>query len=330
MTTPHDAAEPPTPDAPQERVAAAVSTENNWHLLAIHRDTAVAAMDRKFGRRAENEDIVHEAMLRCVSLMSIDPAGAPGLLITASYRIAIDWHRRRAREARANARSYIPATPSADEIAVDRDLARRLRHLLATLSRREQLAVIGRAQGFAPRETAELAGVPAKSVHLALGRARAILKNAARGAGAVAILPWRGRGSRRVSSFGGAAVVTAASIMLLLPSIPGGRPPHSAGPSAKHDVFLQPTGATGLAPVQRSATPATSARPAPRHFSADAPVQPARDHTVVAVPVPDPRLGRGTIVSISQSRANESALQTLQGCLSPGGLVVSPSYVGCR
>ncbi|MBV9524197.1 MAG: sigma-70 family RNA polymerase sigma factor, partial [Candidatus Dormibacteraeota bacterium] len=165
-----------------------------WELLTPHRDRVVATLRRRHVEYSEAEDVVHEAMVRLVQWDGLDPDHARGALLTVAQRVAVDRHRRSGRERRAVARCRVQDGQQPDEIALDRLEARHLAGVVATLSWRERRALEGRAAGMAPRETAARSGVPARSVHLALSRARATLRAAAAGSWAV-LLEWMRRSS---------------------------------------------------------------------------------------------------------------------------------------
>lgn len=322
--------EPEPGDVPGATPLTREELSANWALLLSWRDRAVAALQRRYGLSAEAEDLVHEAMLRLVRLPNLDPKHVGGLLALASDRLAIDQHRRRLREYSASARLGLPPDPAPDELAVDRVEALRLAGQLPALSRLERTAVLGKAQGLEPRQTAELLGVSPKSVHLALARARAALKAAGRVGGIIIFGRFRRKGAPARRVLQGLAIGASCSVVSLFLMAPSPSSPNSHA-DLEAQRATQPT-----ATHSHSASSATSASGhagaagAAHHGPLSTLAANRGGPTVIAqVGVPDPRLGHGTLVTVTRSHGNQSLLQSLQACLQPGAISLDPRHAGC-
>jgi RNA polymerase sigma factor (sigma-70 family) len=309
---------------------------SRWTLLLPYRERAIAALHQRYGEFADAEDLVHEAMLHVVQLPDLEEHRVGGLLLVVSDRLAIDRHRRRRRERAAAFRLSVQVGPAPEELAIDRAEATRLARLLNSLSERERVAILGRANGFAPYETAELLGVSAKSVHLALSRARAILKGSSSAAPLPLLLWLRARASstrRSLQPLAVAGLGLAVSVGILQNAMwaPSER---TALPSlSPHQVHLA---------VSATRAPAQHAQQPPRTVSAtgqvlgtipapvvSAPSSTTSTTTIAAVSGNGSYTGQGQIISITHSNPNESFLQSLQACLQPGAISLNPQHAGC-
>jgi DNA-directed RNA polymerase specialized sigma24 family protein len=298
----------------------------SWELVEAHRTPLACYLRDKCRDAADVEDCVQEALLRAAQMPQLDPDRVFGLLKTISYRLAMDTHRERHRRARALARLGVPAPLSADDLALDRQQARELAQRAAELSLRQRQALSGRADGFAPSETAAFHGVPAKTMHLALSRARVALKAAA---GSVGLVLWL-RKRWGLSARGGAA--TAAAVMLASVTLLIGQD-HGhvqVAPSA-----LLPLQGASLARPQRAAPPPEHPSPAPRAIASKPPVPSnaaslalVRPTTLVKIASPVPQAVQVGI-GVTLSNQNEPLLSSIQACLQPGALSLDPTHAGC-
>src|ERR1700736_594353 len=298
-----------------------------WTLLLPYRERAIAALHQRYGEFADAEDLVHEAMLRVVQLPDLEERRIGGLLLVVSDRLAIDRHRRRKREQAAALRLSVQLGPAPEELVIDRAEATRLASLLNSLSERERVAILGRASGFAPYETAELLGVSAKSMHLALSRARAILKGSSTAAPVPLVVWLRARlsGIRRslqpVTIAGLGLAVTVGILHNALWAPGDGR---AAPPLSPEQIHLTATSAP--APQHQALSTASVPRPpqtsAPAPAPATAPPTTTTNNpgttTIAAVNLNGPYTGHGQVVSVTHSNPNQSFLNSLQACLQPG------------
>ena len=311
---------------------------SRWTLLLPYRERAIAALHQRYGEFADAEDLVHEAMLRVVQLPDLEEHRVGGLLVVVSDRLAIDSHRRRKREHAAAFRLSVQLGPAPEEIVIDRAEATRLARLLTSLSERERAAILGRAIGMAPYETAEILGVSAKSMHLALSRARAILKGSS-GAAPLPLLVWlraRLTSSRRslqplvITGLGLAVSVGILQNAVWTPN------EHNAAPQlSPQQIHLDATSAPAPRPQPPPAVSASTSR-APLS-AASAPAVPGSSTTttnttttIAAVSSNSPYTGHGQVVSVTHSNPTESFLQSLQACLQPGAISLNPQHAGCN
>ena len=124
------------------------------------------------------DDLVHEAMLRVVTLPSVDDATVPGLLSTVVMRLAVDRarHQRRADDlTRRLAGRTDPAAP-VDEAACDRSEAAWLAARLTGLPANDRAVLLSRADGHRTGAVADRLGITQKAAECALTRARRTLR----------------------------------------------------------------------------------------------------------------------------------------------------------
>jgi DNA-directed RNA polymerase specialized sigma24 family protein len=299
----------------------------NWDLLEAHRHALTAFLGGKCPSQGDVEDCVQEAMLRVAQLPDVDPPRLRGLLKTIAYNVAMDMHRERRRQSAAFARVGTPLPAAADALAVDSCEARRLAVHARRLSFKERAALLGRANGFAPSETAALLGDTPKSVHLALSRARTSLRRLAETAGAMVLwLRRHGRGSLRLAA--PSIVAMTVGLALLTPRLDGpwGNSPPAGAPPA-------------VAGVGWHAAP-TVARPRPAR-SASAPMRRVVTARVTAVTgaSSDRRTmlyahaGSRQVVDASagvvEVNPNQPLLTGIEACLAPGAIWLDRHHAGC-
>jgi len=310
---------------------------SRWTLLLPYRERAITALHQRYGEFSDAEDLVHEAMLRVVQLPDLEEHRVGGLLLVVSDRLAIDRHRRRKRERAAAFRLSVQVGPAPDELAIDRAEATRLARLLNSLSERERVAVWGRASGLAPYETAELLGVSARSMHLALSRARAILKGSS-GVAPLPLLVWlrarltATRRSLQPLAIAGLGLAVSVGILQNAVWAPDVR---NASPSfSPQQIHLAATSTPP--PRQQQPSPARGVgAPPPPHSATSAPqgLAPSTTNsttTVAAVNLNGQATGHGQVVSVTHSNPSESFLQSLQACLQPGAISLNPQHAGCN
>jgi RNA polymerase sigma-70 factor (ECF subfamily) len=300
----------------------------NWELLEAHRHPLTAFLRGKCPSEEDVEDCVQEAMLRVAQLPDVDPRRLRGLLKTVAYNVAMDMHRGRRRQSAAFARIGMIHPLAPDVVALDSCEARRLADHARHLSFRERAALRGRADGFAPHETAALLGDTPKSIHLALSRARTSLRRLA--GAASALLLWlgrRGRGSLRLTA--PSMVAVTLGLALLAPALNDphvGSPPAAvpspavrgmgwiAGPAATPPPRARTSGAPIKRDVAAPGPPVTGAGPELR--------------TIVAAHAGSPQLV-GTSASVTEVNPNQPLLTGIQNCLAPGAISLTGPHLGC-
>jgi RNA polymerase sigma factor (sigma-70 family) len=310
---------------------------SRWTLLLPYRERAIAALHQRYGEFADAEDLVHEAMLHVVQLPDLEEHRVGGLLLVVSDRLAIDRHRRRRRERAAAFRLSVQVGPAPEELAIDRAEATRLARLLNSLSERERVAILGRANGLAPYETAELLGVSARSMHLALSRARAILKGSSSAAPLPLLLWLRARLSatrRSLQPLAMAGLGLAVSVGILQNAVWSPDQRNAAPSLSPQQIHLDAT-STPAPPQQAQAPARTVAAPPPSRSAIPAPPgsPPSTANsttTVAAVNLNGQTTGHGQVVSVTHSNPTESFLQSLQACLQPGAISLNPQNAGCN
>jgi RNA polymerase sigma factor (sigma-70 family) len=294
-----------------------------WEVLEAHRASLTAFLRGKCRNDADVEDCVQEAILRAAQIPHLDPDRVSGLLKKIGYHLVVDMHRERQRRARALARHGVTLEPSPDEVALDRQHARALAMRATKLSSFERHALRGRIEGFNPSETAARLGVPAKTVHLALSRARAALRAVS---GPAAIIVWLRRRCSVGMRTGGAmsAAVSLAGLSLLLGH------GHDATPRSGHPPVLRVLDAQSqtapLAPEHRPISPYSGLARPPIHAHAYSAAPPRT--TVVQVVSPAPHTLQAGI-GVTRSNWDESILSGLAACLQPGAVSLDLHHAGC-
>ena len=303
----------------------------NWELLEAHRHALTTFLRGKCPREDDVEDCVQEAMLRVAQLPDLDHRRLRGLLKTVAYNVAMDMHRDRRRQSAAFARIGTLQSPAPDVVALDSCEARSLAAHARHLSPRERAALRGRADGFAPHETAALLGDTPRSVHLALSRARTSLRRLAEVAGALVIFVRRhGRGSLRVTA--PSIVAVTLGLAMLAPqlgpqegSLPSPSPPPGVAGMGWHAPTAAPgLGRTTLAPVARSASTPAPVPPPPPAVSGWG----LQRRTIIAASAPGPQ-GINPSVSVVEANPNTPLLTGIQNCLKPGAIALGPQHFGC-
>jgi RNA polymerase sigma factor (sigma-70 family) len=297
----------------------------HWDSLEAHRQALTAFLRGRCPSQGDVEDCVQEAMLRVAQMPEVDPLRVRGLLTTVANNVAMDMHRDRARQAAACSRMGATHSPGADALALDSCEARRLADHARHLSPRERAALGGRADGFAPREIAELLGDTPRSIHLALSRARTSLRRLAEAAGA--LVPWmrrRGRGSLRLTAPTVVAVTLGLAILGPRLAVPlGGSHPAAAPPPVV--AAAGPHGASTIAPPRPAhEAPGRAVTASPAAVAVAGPDR----HTIVRETVGSPQLVQAS-VGVVEVNPNQPLLTGIQDCLKPGAVSLDPQHAGC-
>jgi RNA polymerase sigma factor (sigma-70 family) len=301
----------------------------NWELVEAHRRALSTFLRGKCPHEEDIEDCVQEAMLRVAQLPEVDPRRLHGLLKTVAYNLAMDMHRDRRRQAAAFARIGTFPPPPPDVVALDSWEARSLADHARRLSFRERAALRGRADGFAPQETAALLGDTPKSIHLALGRARTSLRRLAGAAGAVLLwLRRHGRGTVRLTA--PSMVAVTLGLALLGPRLHDphvGAPPATAPTPAVAGMGWR-GGAPAVPPLPRHSA---STVPAKRGAGGPGPTVPgsAPDRrTIVAAHAQSPNIVDAS-AGVVEVNPSQPLLTGVENCLAPGAISLSGHNLGC-
>lgn len=147
-------------------------------VFELLRDPIYRYICRLIGKRAEAEDLTQETFLRLFD--SLQKGHAMGnvrpWLYRVAHNLAIDWLRQQGRleqiedDALPGAAS-IDAAPNAEQQLLANERRRRLRAVLAQLSRQQRHCLFLRAEGLSYREIGEALGIGISSVATFLGRA---------------------------------------------------------------------------------------------------------------------------------------------------------------
>ena len=128
-----------------------------------HRASILAAVRPYCADPADAEDCVHDAFIQVAERTDIDLERVGGLLRTIAIRRALDTHRSSASLRCALGRLGPDDVIAPDELALDRSAARQIAAVAQTLPAGQRRALAARVDGYKPRETAVLLGVPASS-----------------------------------------------------------------------------------------------------------------------------------------------------------------------
>lgn len=174
------------------------------------------------GRRSLNrydaEEVVQEAILRCVTHPGLDPDRLAAMLTTVTVRLCVDRLRDRLAAERATARMHVPRPNDVESVADVICLVAEA----ANLAGHERAAVLGRLLGLTVQETADALGVTYKAAESALDRARRKLRAA--WTATLGVLGWL-RPRLRVgtpataATAAAGAVLAVASVLAAAPSV---------------------------------------------------------------------------------------------------------------
>ena len=300
-----------------------------WELLMGHRERLVALVRPRCSDPAEAEDCVHDAFVTVARMPTVDRKTLGALLSVIAVRRAVDTHRHYKRQAQVYTRLLADDPPSPEDVVCDRQLAQALAGRARTLSLAERRALNGKVEGFKPRETAERYAVAAKSVHLALSRARSALAVIP-----AAVLAWVARVRNRATS--GAAQWEALAPLASSFAAAAILPFFAAG-AASAPMYLEPTArfesvlSAGHPPSPIAIATIGSTHASPSAASAGAVRSklgppPSSGGQQLTVPLPGPP---GGSVGLDRRNANQTFYQSVEQCLHQG-LSVDPHNPGCR
>lgn len=234
---------------------------------------------------SEAEDVVQEAMVRCVTFANLDVERLPAMLTTVTLRLCVDRLRDRLAAERAAHRLAFADSGEALDQVLDRAEAAWLAAETARLAGREHAALVARFLGLSVAETAEALSVTYKAAESALDRARRKLRAA--WAATLGVVGWL-----RVKLRAATPATTAAALLTtvsVLTTVPGTKSSASAGEVLRTVGYERPE------PRAARAVRATSARTVaaalmPRGRLADAPS--ARAVTAPTLTTPPVSVGR--------------------------------------
>jgi RNA polymerase sigma factor (sigma-70 family) len=186
------------------------------------------------------EDIVHEALLRCVQFAGLDEERLGRFLTSVTIRLCVDEHRRRGQDLRMGWRlgAQPLVVPGADEQVCDRAEARWVAAVVASLPPRQREVLAAKADDMSCGEIGSRYRMSYKAVESALRHGREAVRAALAGTAALVA----GLFVRRELRSRSAALVAAplAASMALgsapLPGDPGVRPQGPPGPVAEEPV----------------------------------------------------------------------------------------------
>ena len=178
-----------------------------WHAAWQERDRLLRIARRHSRNRADAEEVVSEATLRCATHPNLDPGRLAAMLTAVTLRLCV--HRLRARVVADRVAPRLLDPPS-DDIGdvLDRAEAMWLAAEMARLTDPERAVLTARMLGLTLTETADALGVTYRAAEGLLGRARRKMRDV--WARTLALLWPRRRGSWPLLAVAGAAVVVAA------------------------------------------------------------------------------------------------------------------------
>jgi RNA polymerase sigma factor (sigma-70 family) len=125
------------------------SHDDRWEQVTRHRDRLLRLARSRTGTREDAEDIVSEAMLRCVAVEELDPGTVEQFLISVTVRLCADLARHHRRSLAAT--PPLPDEASPEEVVLERQV---LTDLLAALPNRQRELLMLRASGLSVTEIA--------------------------------------------------------------------------------------------------------------------------------------------------------------------------------
>lgn len=299
-----------------------------WERAWAEKPRLLRIAGRRSLNRADAEDVVQEAILRCVTHPGLDPDRLAAMLTTVTVRLCVDKLRDRVAAERAVARLPVPSQKDVESVA---DVAALVGEA-ANLVGRERAAMLARLLGLTVQEPADALGVSYKAVESALDRARRKLRAA--WTATLGVLGWlrlRLRAAAPAATVAtGAFLAAAVSAAVVGPGVSAG---DAAAPAAKP---LRPAAYGRPVPharaVERHRAPAGRRRPGSVRARARA-VPPA---ATAAPTVATPPIAAGPVRQ-EPTRAwvdgNEPLPQRAVRCASEGiDITVRPGYVAatCR
>jgi len=150
-----------------------------WELVIPHRGSLVR-MARRHGAGTDAEDLAQEALLRAASQPGLDPARVHSYLAKVVMNLAIDLHRRAAKEKALLAHASLAPRPRSAEEEVEqvdqRSLAQHAVRLVSGLPARQRDILLLRRDGATWSQVGAKLGEPAATAEMRYRRAVAPLR----------------------------------------------------------------------------------------------------------------------------------------------------------
>lgn len=250
--------------------------ERRWAAAYAHRERLLRLARARLGNAHDAEDVVQEAILRCVEFDGLDEDRIGQFLTSVTTRLCTDVHRGHARGDRLSRKltAFWGNDPSPEDSVCDRAESAWLSRRLNDLTPRQREIVEARAEGLSCGAVAERLLVPYTTVESAMARVRRSLRLALESTLGAVPVPLR----RLVASASVAAAVTiGAGPGIDLPdhapapwNAPAGGDVAARTPGAPAEVPASGTGATSrtaTAEGTSTAARAAAAPPAPQDGS---------------------------------------------------------------
>ena len=151
-------------------------SEVSWPEIVAHRERLVRIARRRCPTREDAEDVVHEAMLRCVTYEQLDPERIGAFLTSVTIRLCADLYRDAERSRRAAGKLDLRATPDPENEALRAAEAGVLGDLLSALPPTQRAVIVDRASGMSLPQISSRHALTYKAVESALSRARSTLR----------------------------------------------------------------------------------------------------------------------------------------------------------
>ncbi len=152
--------------------------DRRWTLVAVHRDRLLRVVAGRTASTADAEDVVHEAMVRCVLFDDLDEERVGQFLTSVAIRLCADGHRRNGSADRLVERLTAHAVDeeSPEERICDAAEARAVAAVYETLPERQRSVVAARSEGMSCGQVAHRLGLTYGAVESALVRARTAVR----------------------------------------------------------------------------------------------------------------------------------------------------------
>jgi len=168
--------------------------ERLWRAVLTHRERLLRISRGRTPTEQDAEDVVQEAMLRCVEFSGLDEERLGQFLTTVTVRLCADRYRERSHDARLHHKLAMRETPvpgPEDEVC-ERGEAQWLASLVDDLPEKQRDIVRARQAGLSHAEVAHRLRISYSAVESSIARARLRFRDAlARGAGVAWPMAWR-------------------------------------------------------------------------------------------------------------------------------------------
>jgi RNA polymerase sigma factor (sigma-70 family) len=311
---------------PTCRPPAEQRSNDRWSALWRHHDELVRLAIRRVPCESDAEDVVHEALALAAADPRVELVRAGAWLNRVVRNRCADLARERsyADKRVVYERGLARVQPLTEEVVCDRAEAAFLARMLRTLPTRQHEALIHASEGLSNAQIADRMSTTVKAIESLLVKARRTLRTAA----AALVAGWAVLCRRTPRPMHATVAVAALGIGLSVAAIQGPshlpRQPSPLGDAAiGAEVVDVHTAAVVAGRAHRPTHGIAAHRPRAAGPSAATGAHPRR-HDV------DVHVGpRHTHVSVDQYGPTTDLVPAAMACLR-GGVVVSPSYTGCR